>query len=456
MDGMKQGAWSPGYMAQRSAMIHIASEDAQEVTEKPGLQNLTIMEVLAANNHYVDVKISPVETINAGTIAAVPVGTTDWSIHDGQYAIEPDQVIEILTSAEGDDIGLAERTPVGTRFRIDRVGANNHIRIRAIDGVSPQRMVETLAHLQGSNQEFVAAAYAANAAGGPEIEYLADVDDWNFFENLGTNTIGIDIGAAGDGSRILKFAMVLLFINPIVDPEDGAITAGRIVLDPFNAPTQAEFAAGNNNVRIRKNSTFKIQDRQFVKALTDSHVNFEVTIPNIIGYPEHKRCLLQVVSATFYSNADEKFGDQPDAQFQIGTSRQSPVMVGVRIQGLGVDKSFTTSNGASRGGMIRGDTNYCEIVGYGPVKTTSYQGLSGVNQSAQTMHYYIENQRDILSDGVLTSSPFGKRLRIQYLNMTTHSLLETDTIGSGKNVARNPTHLVLRLLVLGDDEIPAS
>ena len=81
--------------------------------------------------------------------------------------------------------------------------------------------------------------------------------------------------------------------------------------------------------------------------------------------------------------------------------------------------------------------------------------MDGANQSyQQTMHYYIENQRDILSDGVLASSPFGKRIRIRFLNMTTHNLLSTDQAGDGRNVARNPTHLVLRLLLLGDDELP--
>ena len=43
VDGRKLGAWSPGFMAQRSATIHIASEDAQQTVFVDGMQNLTIL-----------------------------------------------------------------------------------------------------------------------------------------------------------------------------------------------------------------------------------------------------------------------------------------------------------------------------------------------------------------------------------------------------------------------------
>ena len=75
--------------------------------------------------------------------------------------------------------------------------------------------------------------------------------------------------------------------------------------------TAAEFGANPRRVRIARHAQFRLLERQFVKGIADSHVNFETTIPNIIGYPEHKRCLLQVVSATFYSSRTEHFGQQP-------------------------------------------------------------------------------------------------------------------------------------------------
>ena len=35
----------------------------------------------------------------------------------------------------------------------------------------------------------------------------------------------------------------------------------------------------------------------------DNHCNYSVTIPNTIGYPEHKRCLVQVQSMSVHSEA---------------------------------------------------------------------------------------------------------------------------------------------------------
>ena len=49
-------------------------ESAPDIKRRLG--NLTIMDVIASNHAYFDVKISPVETINAGTVAEVPIGTT--------------------------------------------------------------------------------------------------------------------------------------------------------------------------------------------------------------------------------------------------------------------------------------------------------------------------------------------------------------------------------------------
>ena len=72
VDGRKLGAWSPGFMAQRSATIHIASEDAQQVRDLEEMAGLTIVQIVGQNPGYIDVKIANTSTIAAGDPAEVP------------------------------------------------------------------------------------------------------------------------------------------------------------------------------------------------------------------------------------------------------------------------------------------------------------------------------------------------------------------------------------------------
>ena len=83
--------------------------------------------------------------------------------------------------------------------------------------------------------------------------------------------------------------------------------------------------------------------------------------------------------------------------------------------------------------------------------------MTGVQTCALPIWSYVSN-RSILDDGVLIGSPFGSRLGIKLLNMTTNEPLvlapgtaSGDGNGEPKN---NPVHIVIRLLFLDRDEVP--
>ena len=76
--------------------------------------------------------------------------------------------------------------------------------------------------------------------------------------------------------------------------------------------------------------------------------------------------------------------------------------------------------------------------------------------------YNYTNQRSIVDDGILCSSPFGKQIRVRFVNLTNNKKLNTNSddgvlvrgSNSPTDIINNPTHLTLRLLFLDDDDLP--
>ena len=66
--------------------------------------------------------------------------------------------------------------------------------------------------------------------------------------------------------------------------------------------------------------------------------------------------------------------------------------------------------------------------------------------------------RSIVDDGILVQSPFGKNLRIRFVNLTSGETLASGSLEGDANysdaIQNNTTHLVLRMVFLDDDEIP--
>ena len=70
--------------------------------------------------------------------------------------------------------------------------------------------------------------------------------------------------------------------------------------------------------------------------------------------------------------------------------------------------------------------------------------------------WYYTSNRPVVDDGVLIGTPFGKRVSVRLINLTTNEDLKFDVDGSTlDNEASNmPVHISLRVLFLDDDVIP--
>ena len=188
-----------------------------------------------------------------------------------------------------------------------------------------------------------------------------------------------------------------------------------------------------------QNAVYEVYDRGFSPG--ESNVNFNVNIPNYIGYPEHSRCLAQVLSV----------GTQPhtsiDASNNATADTQTrPMLVGLELEGVPVHNSYTNNLGY----------NPLDLTPSSGVNTSQLISVFPLQKFNATRHY--TSSRSILDDGVLIGSPFGKRIRVRLKNMTTNAdvvMRPREDNGDGDNeIKNNPVHIVLRLLFIDDDEIP--
>ena len=214
-----------------------------------------------------------------------------------------------------------------------------------------------------------------------------------------------------------------------------------------NAGNDVNVAAGNEFTNIAngalQNGTYKIYSKGFQDNTDQSNVNFAVDIPNIIGYPEHNRCLAQVLSiSTAPLLAD-------DTNF-VANGQVVPVVCGVELSGVAVHNSFTNNHGYSALNFTSGTFNESHLLAVVPLENMP-RATGNAGRS------YVSN-RSVLDDGVLIGSPFGSRLGIKLLNMTTNEplVLKPGTAaGEGDGEPKNnPVHIVIRLLFLDRDEVP--
>ena len=205
--------------------------------------------------------------------------------------------------------------------------------------------------------------------------------------------------------------------------------------------------AGNtfNNIAngALQNGTYKIYSKEFQDNTDQSNVNFNVDIPNIIGYPEHNRCLAQVLSISTAPLL-------ADATNFVANGQVVPVVCGVELSGVGVHNSFTNNHGYSALNFTSGSFNESHLLAVVPLDNLP-RGTGNAGRS------YVSNH-SILDDGVLIGSPFGSRLGIKLLNMTTNEplvLAPGAASGNGDGEPKNnPVHIVIRLLFLDRDEVP--
>ena len=236
-----------------------------------------------------------------------------------------------------------------------------------------------------------------------------------------------------------------------IDDQDptklGTKYTGRFYNDNYDQDTalfdlKVGFEISTNITRIQKRLGAK------------NHCDYRINIPKIIGYPDHKRCLVQVLQASFFGKAGFSENDA------ITGGQELPAVVGVEMSSIAPQNSFTSSNGRSRTGGDPASFGQSTMIAYGilqPYGTHVQSGTGGTAESDrvnQRLSYGFTSSRGILDEGVLVSSPFGTQVRVRFVNMTTHETLATSNATEFHNIQKNPTHLVLRFLFLDDDEVP--
>lgn len=187
-----------------------------------------------------------------------------------------------------------------------------------------------------------------------------------------------------------------------------------------------------------------------------SHADYIVNIPNIIGYPEHKRCLVQLQSLSLFPTNEFSMTNLTHTTRPNEADQVCPVYVGVEVQGIGGQNMFSTAGGTLRNTQLVG-TCCLEVKGH----RNQIMAGSGVDIGHRVLSYGYDNSRSILDDGVLVNSPFGKSVRVRFVNLTTNQTLNTnanDDYNANRDgqsdIINNPTHLTLRLLFLDDDDLP--
>ena len=229
----------------------------------------------------------------------------------------------------------------------------------------------------------------------------------------------------------------------------GAVTDATI----FLLANPLDDAGWQNQFRfnLRKMPHVFVQSYQHFPEGQD-HCNYEVTIPNTIGYPEHKRCLVQVQSLCVYAK-----NEFLDSNIYSMSDRVNPVYVGVLLDGVGGQNVYST--------FLSNETTESKV------STTSLVGSFCLDSRGQRswfhtdsnppLSYGFDNQRSILDDGVLINSPFGKQLRVRLINLSNKKTLNTNTgehdetgHAPSDDINENPTHLTLRILFLDDDDLP--
>eukprot|EP01046_Picozoa_sp_COSAG06_P004287 COSAG06_NODE_178_length_20949_cov_26.114053_4_plen_575_part_00 len=171
-------------------------------------------------------------------------------------------------------------------------------------------------------------------------------------------------------------------------------------------------------------------------AAGEDHCNYTTTIPNVIGYPEHKRCLIQVQSLAVRV---AEFDSTTDLDINTHLKPQEPLTFGVYLDGNGVQNVFTTVASSSQ-------VHSEQLIGVCHVKMTLGPG-------ARAYSYHYINTLSLVDSGVLASSPFGRDMRVRIVNLTTHSSEDAEPLEVNK-FKNNPTHVTLRLLFLDDDDLP--
>ena len=179
-------------------------------------------------------------------------------------------------------------------------------------------------------------------------------------------------------------------------------------------------------------------DRTIVPAIgllpaTESHADFFVNIPNSMGFTHKTRCLCRVESVSgVVSTANEPAR-------QIGS-------LGVRITGMYPRNVFKNGH----------DDLCLGVVHFHSSDDGALRDFPGPWTAQETANGVYLGVGDIINDGVLCQSPFGKRLRVEVYELSTGTRLSPpsyNAYGKETPLADNDLTVKLRLLFLDENDL---
>jgi hypothetical protein len=183
-------------------------------------------------------------------------------------------------------------------------------------------------------------------------------------------------------------------------------------------------------------------DRAIVPAIgllpaTESHADFFVNIPNSMGFTHKTRCLCRVESV----NGKVSTANEPTRQ--IGS-------LGVRIAGMYPRNVFKNGHDDLCLGVVHfHSSDDGGLRDFDPVTPLATEGQDTANG------VYL-GVGDIINDGVLCHSPFGKRLRVEVYELSTGTRLSPigyAAYGKQSHLADNDLTVKLRILFLDENDL---
>ena len=488
--------WSVGKYARRSATIHLCSEDAQSTghtffegtiaSYDPAAHTVTLFDpgqairdkfanlqdpVAELRNAAMGVEFtSPSLALANGTGVSAAGNDFTKVLLDEQFKgfddlcnpFTPITVRTIATGAgAGDYQGLAT---ADSDIIVERQGDRYYFKVR-------EEQFPTVAQAKHKPKTRLAQDYDWGNGFGKQVNkgYVLELINWDSYPGRrhdlthASEYFVTDLHFSGfesaNGDRVVFVAdQIPANLKTALDAVSAPAGFVNNVSKTLGGDTVAGGALDNPADRLYTWNLFPatrlVAQQDGFDAPDDNHCNYSVTLPNTIGYPEHKRCLLQVQSLSVHSEAYAA----PDP-----TKRINPVYVGVEIDGIAVQNNFS-SHSDTAGGKVHST----QLVGTFNLETKALRQASEVHYDvSMAFAYGFDNNRSILTDGVLCSSPFGKEIRIKLHNLTNKALLNTNSDNgllvrragdrpaeNSKDIINNPTHLTLRLLFLDEDDMP--
>ena len=478
--------WSVGKYAKRSATIHLCSEDAQSkghtffegtiasydtanhavtlfdpgqvIRDKFGNLQEPAAEL---RNEAMGVEFtSPSLALYGGTGVSTSGDDFTKVLLDSQFKgfntlTNPFVPLNARTITTGDYQGL---NAADSDIKVERQGGRYYFKVR-------EEMFPTTAQAKHNPKVRLAADYDWRLDFPKQVNkgYVLELINWDAYPgneaDLGEadEYFVTDLRYGGleeeNGRRVVFVAdqlptnLLTALIALGVDADDASISLGGTTAGALDNPADRLYTWN-----LFPATRLSAQQDGFDDP-NDNHCNYSVTIPNTIGYPEHKRCLVQVQSLSVHSEAYAV----PDPSKRI-----NPVYVGVEVGGIAVQNNFSSHIESTRFG---GKVHSSQLVGSFNLESKALRQASEEHYDvSRAFAYGFDNNRSILTDGVLCSSPFGRQIRIKLHNLTNKELLNTNSdngillrvprTSNSKDIINNPTHLTLRLLFLDDDDLP--